>query len=53
MIQLVKEIVGGEPYQYYPPGEHVVRAIGVCGGCPIFKSTRIEITGTLSENTQI
>lgn len=45
--QLVTEIVGGESYQYYPLGEHVVRAIGVCNGRPTFKYTRIEITGTL------
>jgi uncharacterized protein (DUF433 family) len=47
MSELITEIVGGEPYQYYPLGEHVVRAIGVCGGRPTFKYTRIEITGTL------
>jgi uncharacterized protein (DUF433 family) len=44
---LVSEIVGGEIYQYYPLGKHVVRAIGVCGGRPTFKYTRIEVTGTL------
>ncbi len=47
MAELVKETVGGEPYQYYPLGEYVVRAVGVCGGRPTFKYTRIEITGTL------
>lgn len=47
MIKPVTEIVGGEPYQYYPLGEHVVRAVSVCGGRPTFKYTRIEITGTL------
>ena len=47
MTQLMTEIVAGEPYQYYPLGEHVVRAIGVCGERPTFKYTRIEITGTL------
>jgi uncharacterized protein (DUF433 family) len=47
MAKLVTEMVGGEPYQYYPLGKHVVRAIGVCGGRPTFKYTRIEITGTL------
>jgi uncharacterized protein (DUF433 family) len=45
--KLVTEVVDGEPYQYYPLGEHVVRAIGVCSGRPTFKYTRIEITGTL------
>ena len=47
MNQLVTEMVGGEIYQYYPLGDHVVRAIGVCGGRPTFKYTRIEIAGTL------
>lgn len=47
MAMLIAETVGGELYQYYPLGKHVVRAIGVCGGRPTFKYTRIEITGTL------
>ena len=47
MAKLITEMVGGEVYQYYPLGEHVVRAVGVCGGRPTFKYTRIEITGTL------
>lgn len=47
MTKLVTETIGGEAYQYHPLGEHVVRAIGVCGGRPTFKYTRIEITGTL------
>jgi uncharacterized protein (DUF433 family) len=47
MSDLITESVNGEPYQYYPLGEHVVRAVGVCGGRPTFKYTRIEITGTL------
>jgi uncharacterized protein (DUF433 family) len=46
-MELVTEIIGGEPYQYYPLGEHVVRAVGICGGRPTFKYTRIEIAGTL------
>jgi len=45
--KLVTEMAGGEPYQYYPLGKYVVRAIGVCGGRPTFKYTRIEVTGTL------
>ncbi len=36
-----------EPYRYYPLGDHVVRAPGVCGGRPTFKYTRIEITEAL------
>ena len=47
MDQLVTEIVGGEVYPYYPLGDYVVRAPGVCDGRPTFKYTRIEIAGTL------
>lgn len=47
MAELMTEMVGGEPYRYYPLGTYVVRAVGVCGGRPTFKYTRIEITGTL------
>jgi len=47
MPGLITEIVDDEIYQYYPLGKNVVRAIGVCGGRPTFKYTRIEITGTL------
>ena len=47
MDQLVTEIVGDESYQYYPLGDYIVRAPGVCGGRPTFKYTRIEIAGTL------
>lgn len=47
MSKLVTEVVSGELYQYYPLGEHVVRAVGVCGGRPTFKYTRIEVSGTL------
>ncbi len=48
MSKLVTEIVGNEPYSYYPMGKHVVRAPGVCGGRPTFKYTRIEVAGVLS-----
>ena len=47
MSELITELVNGEPYQYYSLGEHVVRAVGICGGRPTFKYTRIEITGAL------
>lgn len=43
---LITETIGGETYQSYPLGRHVVRALGVCGDRPTFKHTRIEITGT-------
>ncbi len=47
MAKLITETVEGGPYQYYPLGDYIVRAVGVCGGRPTFKYTRIEITGTL------
>lgn len=47
MTEPVTEIVNGEPYRYYPLGDHIVRAVGVCGKRPTFKYTRIEIAGTL------
>ncbi|NIR52293.1 DUF433 domain-containing protein [candidate division KSB1 bacterium] len=47
-MKLIREIVGGEPYEYYPLGEYIVRAPGVCGGRPTFKYTRIEITFILN-----
>jgi uncharacterized protein (DUF433 family) len=42
------ENVGGVPYEYFPLGEFVVKAKGVCGGRPTFKYTRIEIAGILT-----
>jgi uncharacterized protein (DUF433 family) len=39
----VRELVGGESYEYYPLGQYVVVAPGVCGGRPTFKYTRIDI----------
>jgi len=47
MQSVVTETVGGELYHYYPLGQHIVRAPGICGGRPTFKYTRIEIAGTL------
>jgi uncharacterized protein (DUF433 family) len=46
--KLVSEIYGGEPYEYYPLGEHVVAAPGVCGGRPTFKYTRIDVRHAIS-----
>src|SRR5438128_2614154 len=40
---LVREEVGGETYEYYPLGEYVVAAPGVCGGEPTFRYTRIHV----------
>jgi len=48
MKKLVREIVGGESYEYYPLGRHVVVAPGVCGGRPTFKYTRIDVRHALS-----
>lgn len=47
MTKLIEEVINNESYQYYPLGDYVVRAIGVCGSRPTFKYTRIEIAGTL------
>jgi uncharacterized protein (DUF433 family) len=41
--KLVHEVVGGEPYDYYPLGDCIVSAPGICGGRPTFKYTRIEV----------
>lgn len=41
--QLVHEVVGDEPYSYYPLGAYIVAAPGICGGRPTFKYTRIEV----------
>jgi uncharacterized protein (DUF433 family) len=45
--QLATEMYGGEPYEYYPLGEHIVAAPGVCGGRPTFKYTRIGVEHAL------
>ena len=37
------EVVGGELSEYYPLGDYIVTAPGVCGGRPTFKYTRIEV----------
>lgn len=42
------EIVGGEPYEYFPIGRHIVIAPGVCGGRPTFKYTRIDVRHALN-----
>jgi uncharacterized protein (DUF433 family) len=46
--RVVRELRGGEIYEYVPLGEHVVAASGVCGGRPTFKYTRIEAAGALN-----
>ena len=44
---LVCETYGGSPYTYYPLGQYVVAAPGVCGGRPTFKYTRLEVSVVL------
>ena len=46
--RLMREIYGGEPYEYYPLGRYIVSAPGVCGGRPTFKYTRLEVSMILS-----
>jgi uncharacterized protein (DUF433 family) len=41
--KLMRELVGGESYEYYPLGQYIVAAPGVCGGRPTFKYTRIDV----------
>lgn len=46
---LVVEMVGDEPYEYYPLGEHIVMAPGICAGRPTFKYTRLEVRVILAD----
>ncbi len=46
---LVVETVGSELYEYYPLGEYIVMAPGVCGGRPTFKYTRLEVEIVLAD----
>ncbi len=41
--ELVSETCGDTLYEYYPIGQHIVTAPGVCGGRPTFKYTRLEV----------
>jgi len=45
--QIVRELYGGRLYEYYPIGQHIVAAPGVCGGRPTFKYTRLEVATIL------
>jgi uncharacterized protein (DUF433 family) len=45
--KIVSELVGGEPYEYYPIGRYIVVAPGICGGRPTFKYTRIDVRHAL------
>lgn len=40
--EIVRELYGGEVYEYYPLGQYVVAARGVCGGRPTLKYTRMD-----------
>lgn len=46
-LQLVRETRGGTLYEYYPIGQYIVAAPGVCGGRPTFKYTRLEVATIL------
>jgi uncharacterized protein (DUF433 family) len=46
--QLRRDLYAGDLYEYYPLGQYVVAAPGVCGGQPIFKYTRIEVRMVLA-----
>lgn len=41
--KLRREMVQGEPYEYYPLEKYIVAAPGICGGLSTFKYTRIEV----------
>ena len=47
-LELVREGDGDDVYEYYPLGEYVVVAPGVCGGRPTFKYTRLEVSMVLA-----
>ncbi len=47
-LNLIREMRGGELYEYYPLGKYVVAAPDVCGGRPTFKYTRLEVSVALS-----
>ncbi|MBI1928787.1 DUF433 domain-containing protein [Candidatus Poribacteria bacterium] len=44
---LVREMVNGESYEYYPIGKYIVSSPEVCRGRPTFKYTRIEVVHLL------
>jgi len=46
--KLVREMYGGDVYEYYPLGKYIVAAPGICGGRPTFKYTRLEVSMILA-----
>jgi len=44
---MVREIYGGEVYEFRPLGKYIVSCPRVCRGRPTFKYTRIEVEGVL------
>jgi len=46
--KLAREMYGGEVYEYFPLGQYIVAAPGVCGGRPTFKYTRLEVSFILA-----
>lgn len=48
VLELVREEIGGEIYEYLPLGTHVVAATGVCGGRPTIKYHRLDARHILS-----
>ena len=45
--RFVREVVGDEPYEYYPLGNYIVVAPDVRGGRLTFKYTRLEVAVVL------
>jgi uncharacterized protein (DUF433 family) len=45
--KLVRGVVGGELYEYYPLGRYIVVAPGIRGSRPTFKYTRIDVRHAL------
>ncbi len=46
-MEMVHEVIGGDSYDFYPLGEHVVSCPEVCRGRPTFKYTRIEASAAI------
>lgn len=40
--ELIREVIDGEEYDYFPLGKYVVAAPGVCGGRPTIIRSRID-----------